>query len=76
MAVGEAVVTSGLSGFFPKGILLGYVKSAEQNPGELFQSILVVPAVDFSTLEEVMVILDRPGRFIPQATEPEPDEDS
>jgi rod shape-determining protein MreC len=76
VAVDESVVTSGLSGFFPKGLLLGYVKSAEQHPGELFQSIQVVPAVDFSTLEEVMVILDRSGPFMPESTESEPDADS
>lgn len=61
VGVGNIVVTSGLSGLFPKGLLLGTVKNVEKTDSGLFQKIDVTPFVDFSKLEEVMVILpDKP----------------
>jgi rod shape-determining protein MreC len=57
VSVGNIVVTSGLSGLFPKGLLLGAVKSVEKTDSGLFQQIDVAPFVDFSRLEEVMVIV-------------------
>jgi len=71
---GEAVIASGLSGIFPKGLLLGTIESVEQRPGELFQSIMVKPAVNFSTIEEVMVILERNQPLVPE--EPEEAQDA
>lgn len=55
--VGNIVVTAGLSGLFPKGLLLGVVKNVEKTDSGLFQQIDVTPFVDFSKLEEVMVIV-------------------
>lgn len=55
--VGDNVVTSGLGGVFPKGIPIGKVVEVENPPGDLFRRIRVRPAVDFSRLEEVLVIL-------------------
>ncbi len=57
VSVGNIVVTSGLSGLFPKGLLLGVVKNVEKTDSGLFQQIAVAPFVDFSKLEEVMVIV-------------------
>jgi rod shape-determining protein MreC len=57
VAAGEHVVTSGLSRFFPKGLPLGTIRRVDIDTGELFQRIMVQPAVDFSRLEEVLVIL-------------------
>ncbi|MCG6538231.1 MAG: rod shape-determining protein MreC, partial [Syntrophales bacterium LBB04] len=57
VSVGNTVVTSGLSGLFPKGLLLGVVKNVEKTDSGLFQQIDVAPFVDFSRLEEVMVIV-------------------
>lgn len=53
---GDAVITSGLAGVFPKGLLLGAVIRASRSNGGLFQKIEVAPAVDFDKLEEVMVL--------------------
>jgi rod shape-determining protein MreC len=53
---GEHVVTSGLSRFFPKGLLLGRITKVGSETSDMFQRILVEPAVDFSRLEEVLVI--------------------
>lgn len=57
VAVGDIVVTSGLGGIFPKGIPVGEVLNVEDISGELFKNIEIRPAVDFSKLEEVLVVL-------------------
>ena len=52
----EIVISSGLGGIFPKGLIIGTVsKVLKQNYG-LFQQIDVAPSVDFSKLEEVLII--------------------
>jgi len=58
--VGDGVVTSGLGGIFPKGLLVGYVSGVQREQFGLFQTIEVEPAVDFTRLEEVLVLLGEP----------------
>lgn len=58
--VGDRVVTSGMGGVFPKGLVVGNVKSVDRQEFGLFQTIEVTPAVDFSHLEEVLVLLRSP----------------
>jgi rod shape-determining protein MreC len=53
---GDAVVASGADGIFPKGFLIGHVEATERGP-QLYRSIVVLPAVDFSNLDEVLVVL-------------------
>ena len=53
---GDIVVTSGLVGSLPKGLMIGVVKRIEGSQDDLFQSAELVPVVDFSKLEEVLVI--------------------
>lgn len=53
---GDAVVTSGLAGVFPKGLYIGSVTIVEKEEAGLFQKIRVTPAIDVSRLEEVLVI--------------------
>ena len=60
---GDTIVTSGLSGIFPKGIPVGKVKEVRELPGALFKEVKVAPFVDFSKLEEVMVILKKSSYF-------------
>ena len=60
---GDAIITSGLGRVFPKGLYLGKVKKINDSPDKLFKDVIVVSAVDFSKLEEVLVIL-RVG-FVP-----------
>lgn len=55
--VGDRVVTSGLTGLFPKGILVGTVESIEHKDQDLFQSAKLKPAVDFDKIEAVFVII-------------------
>jgi rod shape-determining protein MreC len=54
---GERIVTSGLGGIFPKGLSLGTVKEINDSPNMLFKEVRVIPAVDFSKLEEVLIVL-------------------
>lgn len=55
--VGDKVVTSGLDRVYPKGLPVGEVVEVLDIPGELFKDIKVQPMVDFSKLEELLVIL-------------------
>ncbi len=55
--VGDLVVTSGTGGVFPKGLPVGAVSRVVREKYGLFQVIEVAPAVDFSRLEEVLVLL-------------------
>ncbi len=56
VAVGDLVVTSGLGGVYPKGLLLGTVTSVERPSGALYYDITVKPAAAVGNLEEVFVI--------------------
>jgi rod shape-determining protein MreC len=46
-----------MGGVFPKGLVVGHVKRIDLQEYGLFQAIEVTPAVDFSHLEEVLVLL-------------------
>jgi len=53
--VGDRVVTSGLGGIFPVGIRIGTVAKVALDPNGLMKEILVDPAVDFRSVEEILV---------------------
>ena len=55
--VGDPVVTSGLTGRFPKGVPVGTITNIQKDEGELFQTADVQPDVDFTKLEEVLVVM-------------------
>jgi rod shape-determining protein MreC len=56
---GDAIVSSGVDGIYPKGFMVGNVEKSERGPG-LYRAITVRPAVDFSSVEEVLVVLVPP----------------
>lgn len=56
--LGERVVTSGLDGVFPKGILVGYIKDIKEDTGGLFKNIEVTPAINFRKIETVMILTE------------------
>ncbi|MDE2484114.1 MAG: rod shape-determining protein MreC [candidate division NC10 bacterium] len=73
VAVGDRIVTSGMGGIFPKGIPVGkVVQSSRPTNGTLFQSIEAQPYVDFSRLEEVMVLKRLPSSSLSWAGEEPP----
>ncbi len=50
---GDIVLTSGMGGVFPKGIMIGEVVSVSKKKYGIFQEALVSPLIDFGRLEEV-----------------------
>ncbi|OGD66176.1 rod shape-determining protein MreC [Candidatus Berkelbacteria bacterium RIFCSPHIGHO2_12_FULL_36_9] len=53
---GDLVITSGLSGNFPKGLLIGEISALRSNGTDLFQKAYILPAVDFRNLRFLFVI--------------------
>ncbi len=53
---GDRVVTSGLVGGFPRGLAIGTITRIDKQEGALFQSAELMPEVDVSHVEEVLVI--------------------
>lgn len=58
--VGDVVVTSGIEGIYPKGFVVGQIESVASGSGA-FGAISIRPAVDFSSLEGVLVVLTPPA---------------
>ncbi len=54
--VGEKVVTSGLEGIYPAGLLIGYVTDVKKEEEEMFQLIEVAPSQNLNTVEEVAIL--------------------
>ena len=53
---GDRVVTSGLGGVFPEGIIIGRVIGVRQRDIDMFQEATIEPAVEFDRLESVLVV--------------------
>jgi rod shape-determining protein MreC len=56
IVAGDTIVTSGIEGIYPKGFVIGTVETVEKS-GPAFKRITVKPAVDFTSLEEVLVVI-------------------
>lgn len=54
----EIVITSGLGGILPKGLILGQIENLSYQEAALFQEAVLRPALDYRRLEAVVVILD------------------
>lgn len=57
---GDVVVTSGLDGIFPRGLLIGTIKSVSGEGPGMFLNVSIAPAVDFRGLEQVLVVTRMP----------------
>jgi rod shape-determining protein MreC len=53
---GQTVITSGLGGVFPKGLMIGKVVDVKPDQYGLNQTALVKPGADFYDIENVIVI--------------------
>ncbi len=60
---GDLVVTSGLDGIFPRGLIVGMIQSIRSSEHGLFLEAVVTPAAKLSEIEEVVVILGIQGGF-------------
>lgn len=56
---GDVVSTSGIDGIYPKGFVIGQIESVERAAGA-FGAIVIRPAVDFSSIEAVLVVTTPP----------------
>lgn len=55
--VGDAVISSGIGGVFPKGLPIGEVTMVKKGEYGVFQTIEVRPAVNIGKLEEMLVLV-------------------
>lgn len=63
---GDLVVTSGIDGIYPKGFVIGTIEQVDRGGGGYHQ-ITVRPAVDFTRLEEVLIVRTPPAsREVPE----------
>lgn len=70
---GDLVVSSGIDGIYPKGYAIGWVETVERG-GALYLGLRVRPAVDFNSLEEVLVVLVPPRAATVDEEKPAPAE--
>ncbi|HZS44759.1 MAG TPA: rod shape-determining protein MreC [Blastocatellia bacterium] len=73
--VGEEVVTSGLDGIYPQGLLIGTVLSAQKRTDDISQRIQIQPAAHLSGFEEVIILQVDPTELhsqIEEALKPPP----
>jgi rod shape-determining protein MreC len=62
VAPGEWVLTSGIGGLFPRGILVGQVTQFQRRDSATLERAELAPAVDFAAVSTVLVVTDfRPG---------------
>jgi rod shape-determining protein MreC len=53
---GDIVISSGLGGIFPKGLLIGVLENVAPVSGSLFLSAQLRPTEDFGRLEEALIL--------------------
>lgn len=63
--VGDLLVTSGVGQRFPKGIPVGTVTQVIRRDFGIYQQVYVTPSVDFSRLEEVLIVTTPPREDAP-----------
>ena len=61
--VGDRLITSGLDGVFPKGLMVGTVTKVQKQNLGLFQYIELTPAISLSQTEEVLVVRVEPNQI-------------
>lgn len=58
---GDVVISSGMGGVYPKGLVVGEVTRVQNSPAALYQDIEVTPSGRLSGLEEVVVLVGVPA---------------
>jgi rod shape-determining protein MreC len=62
LILGDIILTSGLGNVYPKGLKIGIVSRIEKESYGITQDIEVTPSVDFTKLEEVVVLVKPSGK--------------
>lgn len=68
---GDLLVTSGLAGVFPHGLVVGRIEKVETRPGAQEPDVEVRADVDFDRLDEVLIVLGHDAEEEPVFTPPE-----
>ena len=58
VTIGAVVITSGLTGLFPRGLPVGTIVSLVREQGALYQEALVAPAANLDHLEDVLILAE------------------
>jgi rod shape-determining protein MreC len=66
---GDLVVTSGIDGIYPKGFVIGTIDHTDRGVGA-YHEIVIRPAVDFSRIEEVLIVRTPPATRAAAPEEP------
>lgn len=56
---GDTIITSGFSGFFPEGILVGTVEDYKSQTNDNFYNIKIKLSTDFSSLKDVIIVKNK-----------------
>jgi rod shape-determining protein MreC len=69
---GDLLVTSGTDGVFPRGLPVGKIAQLRRSANGLFQDAHVIPSVDVTRVEEVLVVTrsEVPAEVVPAASAP------
>ncbi|MFH1129603.1 MAG: rod shape-determining protein MreC [Patescibacteria group bacterium] len=54
--INEKIITSGMDNLYPRGIIVGTIESIDPSDNQIFQKIIISPAINFSKLENVIII--------------------
>ena len=66
---GDLVLTSGTDGVYPPGLVVGRVTGVQKQTSGMFLNAGILPAVNFTKLEEVVVLAPQPAASFPTRTE-------
>ena len=55
---GDVIVTSGLGGYYPAGLVIGTVESVQTDDGGLARYAVLSPKCDVATIQEMFIITD------------------
>ena len=55
---GDVIVTSGLGGYYPAGLVIGTVESVQTDDGGLARYAVLSPKCDVAAIQEMFIITD------------------
>jgi len=66
---GDVVITSGMGGVYPKGLLVGEVTNVANLPSALYQDIALSSSANLSSLEDVLILVGASPQIQPGSGE-------
>ncbi len=65
--IGDRIISSGLDGVYPRGLLIGVVTEVTSRPDSMFHDIRVQPSVRMEKIESVVVVSTAPRAEPPES---------